>query len=81
MEPLDPYLIFRLSTVLLLIGLILYDLIGMIVWYRGLPRFVKKVVLLKLLQIRSRALKVELFLIVFLLSVEGILMTLLFKQE
>ena len=81
MEPLDPYLIFRLSTVLLLIGLILYDLIGMIVWYRGLPRFVKKVVLLKLLQIRSRALKVELFLIVFLLSVEGGLMILLFKQE
>ena len=81
MELPDPYLIFRLSIVLLLSGLILYDLIGMIVWYRGLPQFVKKVVLLKLLQIRSRALKVELFLIVFLLSVEGGLMILLFKQD
>ena len=80
MEALDPYQLFRLSIVLLFTGLILYDLIGMVVWYRGLPRFIKKVVLLKLLQIRSRTLKGELLLIVILLSIEGKLMILLLKQ-
>jgi hypothetical protein len=78
---LDPYLTFRLILTLLFSGLVLYDVIGFVVWYRELPRFAQRIIILKLLQVRSRALKFELFLIILLLSIEGVLMMLLYKVD
>lgn len=80
MELFDPYLTFRLILVIFFAGLILYDLIGLVIWYRGLPRLMQRFVLLKILQVRTRILKVELFLIGLLLLIEGGLMILLFME-
>ncbi len=75
----DPYLTFRWLLAILLAGTLLYDLIALGIWYRQLPRLPRRVVLLKLLQLRSRALKAELSLIVFLFAVQGWLTILLLR--
>ncbi|MDC4206735.1 MAG: hypothetical protein MPW14_20705 [Candidatus Manganitrophus sp.] len=79
MEIFEPYLAFRWIVALLFAGYLLYDLIELSAWYRALPRMVQRIVLLKLLQLRSRALKVELSLIVILFFVQGWLTILLLK--
>ncbi len=81
MDNFEPYLTFRLVMAIVFTGLILYDLIGMAVWYRGLPRLAQRIVLLKLLQVRSRTIRFELFLIILLMSVEGGLMILFLKGD
>ncbi len=81
MEPFDPYLTFRLILALIFSGFIVYDLIALCVWYHGLPRLMRRFILLKLLQIRSRALKVEFLLIGVLVSIEGWLMMLLLRWD
>jgi len=58
---------------------ILYDLIGRVLWYRALPRLVKRMVLLKLLQLRSGRIKFELSIVLVLASVQVWLMFLLMK--
>ena len=70
MEQFDPYLIFRWALSMLFFGLIIYDMIVFVVWYRGLPMLAQKLVILKLLQILSTPLRIECFLILFLLAVE-----------
>jgi|GEM_PF-5371576 hypothetical protein len=75
----DPYVTFRSIFAILLAGTLLYDFIALGVWYRQLPRWVQRIVLLKFLQLRSRALKVELSLIVILLAIQGWLTMLLLK--
>ena len=75
----DPYLTFRWVLAILLAGTLLYDLIELGLWYRELPKLARRVVLLKLLQVRSRALKVELSLIVLLFAIQGWLTILLLK--
>lgn len=79
MEMFEPYLAFRRIVALLFTGYLLYDLIELRVWYRQLPRLVQRIVLLKLLQLRSRALKVELSLIVALFLIQGWLTVLLLR--
>ena len=75
----DPYLTFRWVLAMLLAGTLFYDLIELGVWYRQLPRWVRRIVLLKFLQLRSRALKMELSLIVILFAIQGWLTILLLK--
>ncbi len=75
----DPYLAHRLLLAAVLAGLVLYDLIGLVVWFRGLPRLARRILILKLLRLRSRALRIELLLIAFLFLVQGYLTVLLFK--
>ena len=79
METLDPYLFFRFFLALLFAGLLIHDVIGLIVWYRGLPRWIRRIVILKILQIRSGRIKWEAGGIVVLLGLEGWLLTLLLK--
>lgn len=79
MQIVDPYLTFRWVLALLLAGTLLYDLVELGLWYRELPRLIRRAVLLKLLQLRSRALKVELSLIVVLFALQGWLTVLLLK--
>jgi hypothetical protein len=79
MEIVDPYLTFRWVLAILLAGTLLYDLIELGVWYRQLPRLIQRIVLLKLLQVRSRTLKIELSLIVALFAIQGWLTFLLLK--
>lgn len=79
MEIIDPYLTFRWVLAILLAGTLLYDLIELGVWYRALPRLIRRIVLLKLLQVRSRALKIELSLIASLFAIQGWLTILLLK--
>lgn len=73
----DPYFAFRFILTLLFFGFILYDVIGLVVWYRTLPRFARRVILLKLLQLRSRPLRLELLGVLVLFAVQAWLMTLL----
>ncbi len=80
MDAFEPYIVFRLILTLLFSGFILYDLIGLVVWYRVLPRFVQRVILLKLLQLRSGRLKLELGLIIVLLATQVWLFTILFPK-
>lgn len=75
----DPYLTFRWVLAILLAGTLLYDVVELGLWYRELPRLVQRIVLLKLLQVRSRALKVELSLIVLLFAIQGWLTILLLR--
>jgi len=75
----DPYLTFRWVLAILLAGTLLYDLIELGLWYRELPKLARRVVLLKLLQVRSRALKVELSMVVLLFAIQGWLTILLLK--
>ena len=77
MSSLDPYFASRLILALLFSGFIVYDMIGAVVWYRQLPRFVQKLILLKLLQLRSRTIKMECALVLSLLSIQGVLMAVL----
>jgi hypothetical protein len=79
MEMFEPYLIFRWMIAFLFAGSLLYDLAELGLWYRQLPRWIQRMVLLKLLQLRSRALKVELSLIVVLFTIQGWLTILLLK--
>ena len=79
MRIVDPYLTFRWVLALLLAGTLLYDLVELRLWYRALPRLVRRAVLLKLLRVRSRALKVELSLIVVLFAIQGWLTILLLR--
>lgn len=79
MQLIDPYLTFRWVLAILLAGTLFYDIVVLGVWYRQLPRMVQRTVLLKLLQVRSRALKVELSLIVLLFAIQGWLTILLLK--
>jgi len=79
MELFEPYLAFRWIVAILFAGSLLYDLIELRLWYCQLPRFVQRMVFLKLLQLRSRALKVELSLIVLLFVIQGWLTVLLLK--
>lgn len=79
MEIFEPYLLFRWIIALLFIGYLLYDLVELGLWYRQLPRLVQRMVFLKLLQLRSRALKMELSLIVILFAIQGWLTILLLK--
>ncbi len=67
----DPYLTFRIALALAFFTYFLFDLIGIVVFYRQLPRFIQRVVFLKLLQVRSRSLRLELSLIVVLSTLEG----------
>ena len=78
---LDPYLTFRWILAGLLAGTLFYDLVELGLWYRQLPRLVQRIVLLKLLQVRSRALKVELSLIMVLFSIQGWLTILLLRGQ
>jgi hypothetical protein len=75
----EPYIIFRWVVALLFAGYLLYDLVELGAWYRQLPRWVRRIILLKLLQLRSRALKMELSLIVVLFIIQGWLTILLLK--
>ncbi len=75
----EPYFVFRLLMTLFFSAYILYDLIGMVLWYRALPRLVKRMVLLKLLQLRSGRIKFELSIMLVLASVQVWLMFLLMK--
>ncbi|MFQ5598777.1 MAG: hypothetical protein ACE5GK_12100 [Nitrospiria bacterium] len=70
----DPYFTFRLILSLFFFGYILYDLIDLILWLRGLPRVLQRMILLKLLTLRSTALRIEICLILLLASIEGWLM-------
>lgn len=79
MEIFEPYPAFRWIVALLFAGYLIYDLIELRAWYRALPRMVQRIVFLKLLRLRSRALKVELSLIVILFFVQGWLTVLLLK--
>lgn len=79
MQIVDPYLTFRWVLALLLAGTLLYDVVELGLWYRELPRLVRRAVLLKLLRVRSRALKVELSLIVVLFAIQGWLTVLLLR--
>ncbi|MBI3803217.1 MAG: hypothetical protein HY282_05580 [Nitrospirae bacterium] len=79
MQMADPYLTFRWVLAILLAGTLFYDLIELGVWYCQLPRWVRRIILLKFLQLRSRALKVELSLIVILFTIQGWLTILLLK--
>ena len=71
MEIFDPYITFRVLLALLFSGYLMFDLIAVFVFYKQLPRFVQRVVLLKLLQLRSHSLRVEISVIFLLLSIEG----------
>lgn len=71
MKIFDPYITFRVLLALLFFGYLMFDLIAMVVFYQQLPRFVQRVILLKLLQLRSRSLKVEIVSILLLFSFEG----------
>jgi hypothetical protein len=79
MEMIDPYLTFRWVLAMLLAGTLLYDVVELGVWYRQLPRLIRRTVLLKLLQVRSRALKIELSLIAALFAIQGWLTILLLR--
>lgn len=79
MQIVDPYLTFRWLLAMLLAGMLLYDLVELGIWYRQLPRPAQRIVLLKLLQVRSRPLKIELSLIVLLFSIQGWLTILLLR--
>lgn len=79
MEMFEPYLAFRWTVAILFAGYLLYDLVELGIWYRQLPRLVQRRVFLKLLQLRSRALKVELSLIMVLFIIQGWLTILLLK--
>jgi hypothetical protein len=72
-------MIFRWVVALLFVGYFLYDLIELGIWYRQLPRLIRRAILLKLLQLRSRALKVELSLIMVLFIIQGWLTVLLLR--
>jgi len=67
----DPYITFRVALAVLFSAYLLFDLIATFVFYKQLPRFVQRVVFLKILQLRSESLKVEIGTIVLLLSFEG----------
>jgi hypothetical protein len=75
----DPYLTFRWVLAILLAGTLLYDVIELGLWYRELPRLIRRTVLLKLLQLRSGALRAELSLIVLLFAIQGWLTVLLLR--
>lgn len=79
MEMFEPYPMFRWTVAILFAGCLFYDLFDLAVWYRQLPRWVQRIVLLKLLQLRSRALKVELSLTVALFLLQGWLTVLLLR--
>lgn len=79
MEMLEPYSTFRWMVAILFVGYLIYDLIELGSWYRQFPRPVQRMIFLKLLQLRSRALKVELSLIVALFILQGWLTILLLK--
>lgn len=79
MRMIDPYLTFRWVLAILLAGTLFYDIVELGIWYRQLPRMVRRTVLLKLLQVRSRALRMELSLIVLLFAIQGWLTILLLK--
>ncbi len=73
----EPYLFFRFFLLFLFAGLVIYDVIGFVVWYRGLPRLVQRIIILKVLHIRTGRLKREVGVICVLLALEGWLMGLL----
>lgn len=81
MSTFDPYFAARLLLSFLFFGLILHDVIGVLVWYRQLPGFVQKLILLKLLQLRSPAIKRECALVLGLLSIQGLLMAVLLQGD
>lgn len=81
MNAFDPYFASRLLLAFFFSGFVVYDLIDTVMWYRRLPRFVQKLIQLKLLQLRSRTIKMECALIVSLLFIQGILMVLLVHWE
>lgn len=67
----DPYITFRVMLALFIGTYLLFDFVAMFILYLQLPRFVRRIILLKLLQLRSRSLRIEISLVVLLLSVEG----------
>jgi len=71
MKIFDPYITFRVLLALLFFSYLMFDWIATFIFYKQLPRFVQRVVLLKLLQLRSQSLKVEIMTILALLSFEG----------
>lgn len=75
MSAFDPYFTFRLALTFLMSGYIIYEVIGLVMWYRGLPRLAQRMMLLKLLQFRSSTLKLEFSLMIFLTIIAGWLMT------
>lgn len=79
MEIFEPYPAFRWIVAIFFAGYLLYDLVELGIWYRQLPRLVQRRVFLKLLQLRSRALRMELSLIVALFIIQGWLTILLLK--
>lgn len=81
MNVFDPYFASRLLLAVLFFGFVIYDVIDSVLWYRQLPRFVQKLVLLKLLQLRSRTIRMECATIIALLSIQGILMFALLSWE
>ena len=78
-EQFDPYITFRVGLSILFSGFVIYDIIALMVWFRGLPRLMRRMVLLKLLQVRSHSLKLELALVAVLLMVQGILFQILVR--
>ena len=78
-EQFDPYITFRVGLAILFSGFVIYDMIALMVWFRELPRLMRRMVLLKLLQVRSHSLKLELTLVVALLMVQGILFRILVR--
>ncbi len=78
-EQFDPYMTFRVGLAILFSGFLIYDMIALMVWYRELPRLMRRMVLLKLLQVRSYSLKLELTLVLALLMVQSILLRILVR--
>lgn len=73
----DPLFLFRFFLSVLFGGLLVYDLIGLIVWFRGLPRLLRRIIILKILQFRSQKLGWEFGTVAVLFFVEGWLLILL----
>ncbi len=77
MDFIEPYFLFRVFLFVLFGGLLVYDLIGIVFWFRDLPRLARRIIILKVLQFRSQKLGWEFAGIFFLFFVEGWLMVLL----
>lgn len=80
MGTIEPYLFFRFFLFALFAGFLIYDVIGLVVWYRGLPRLIQRIIVLKVLQVRTGRMKRELGVIGVLLALEGWLVLLLFGR-
>ncbi|HEY5648392.1 MAG TPA: hypothetical protein VIU33_02755 [Nitrospiria bacterium] len=78
MAAFEPFIFFRFFLSILFAFLLVYDCVAFMVWYRGLPRFIQRIIILKFLQVRTGRLKWEAGAIGILLVLEGWLLAILF---